>query len=85
MPETHAPLVSSERPILITTEHPKGQIIISHIPEEYSQNPEHINHIAGDTLFYKDLGKLKAKLKLVEGKKVHHHDKLGPSLFILRS
>ena len=36
---------SSQRPILITTEPPKGQIIISHIPEEYSQNPEHINHI----------------------------------------
>ena len=33
------------------TEHPNGQIMISHIPEEYSQNPEHIDHIAGNTFF----------------------------------
>ena len=58
------------------TEHPNGQIMISHIPEEYSQNPEHIDHIAGNT-FFKDFGKLNAKIKLA--------DNFGPSLFILRN
>lgn len=60
VPDNHVTTVqSTERPIIITTETPKelhGQIIISHIPEEYSQNPDHIHHITGDTLFYKDLG-----------------------------
>jgi len=95
VPDNHVTTVqSTERPIIITTETPQelhGQIIISHIPEEYSQNPDHIHHITGDTLFYKDLGKLKEKLKMVEGKPVHFHAKTGPSSkshshsFILRS
>ena len=62
IPDNHV-TVQTERPIIIRTETPKelhGQIIISHIPEEYSQNPDHIHHITGDTLFYKDLGKIDA-------------------------
>merc|ERR1712150_447145 len=92
VPDNHVTVQSTERPIIITTERPKelhGHIFISHIPEEYSQNPDHIHHITGDTLFYKDLGKLKEKLKMVEGKPVHFHAKTGPSSkshsFILRS
>ena len=37
------------------------------IPEEYSQNPDHIHKISGHTLWYKDLKKLKGKSKMVEG------------------
>ena len=37
------------------------------IPEEYSQNPDHIHKISGHTLWYKDLKKLKGKTKMVEG------------------
>ena len=61
VPDNHVTVQSTERPIIITTERPKelhGHIVISHIPEEYSQNPDHIHHITGDTLFYKDLGKI---------------------------
>ena len=42
--------------------------VMSHgIPEEYSQNPDHIHKISGHTLWYKDLKKLKGKSKMVEG------------------
>lgn len=60
---------------IVTTKPPKDQIIISHIPEEYSQNPDHISGIAHSTLFYKDLKKLKSKPKEVEGSLANYRPK----------
>ena len=67
---------------IVTTPPPKGQIIISHIPEEYSQNPEHISGIAHETLFYKDLKKLHSKPKEVEGSLANYRPK--PPMLKLR-
>ena len=60
---------------VITTKPPAGQVIISHIPEEYSQNPDHVKGIAHSTLFYKDTKKLKAKPKEVEGSLANYRPK----------
>lgn len=67
---------------IVTTPPPQGQIIISHIPEEYSQNPEHISGIAHETLFYKDLKKLHSKPKEVEGSLANYRPK--PPMLKLR-
>lgn len=45
------------------------------VVEEYSQNPQHVNLIASDTLFYKDLAKLKTKPKQVEGDLANYRPK----------
>lgn len=63
--------------------------VMSHgIPEEYSQNPDHIHKISGHTLWYKDLKKLKGKSKMVEGELAKYRPRPpppGPSLRLLRS
>ena len=60
-PPTEPPAPPSPTPAVVTTKPPEHSLpIMSHgIPEEYSQNPEHISHISGHTLWYKDLHKLK--------------------------
>jgi len=72
---------------VVTTEAPKDQIIMAHgIPAEYSQNPDHIHKIAGHTLWYKNVAKLKGKQKMVEGDLANYRPRPpGPSLRLLRS
>jgi len=91
IPDSH-PTVVSSNPVIttfVTSAPPPAQIgegffseipeisEISNIPDEYSQNPDHVDHIAGNTLFYKDLSKLHAKQKLVEGQLANYKPKPG--------
>lgn len=48
---------------------------VPEVVEDYSQNAQHVNLIASDTLFYKDLAKLRTKPKQVEGDLANYRPK----------
>ena len=80
---SYGPAVSSSFSFPSTSAPAPGPVI-SEIPDEYSQNPDHVADISGEPLFYHDVGKLRQKEKLVEGKRENYRPKVGPSLRILR-
>ncbi len=41
-----------------------GTFSAQEIPAEYSNDPGHVNSVADETIFYKDVSKLKQRLKL---------------------
>jgi len=74
-PSDHSfpPFTTPTYPI-VTTEASKNQnSVLNEIPEDFSQNPEHISMISQYPISYKDTDKLIGKPKLVGGSLTNYH------------